>query len=62
MQQHTKGLEHTLSMKTCYGYYMNHSLFLAIKFVGDLSQFCGFLREIRFPPPMKLTFTILLKY
>jgi len=27
MQQHTKGLEHTLSMKNCYGYYMNHSFF-----------------------------------
>ena len=25
-----------------------------IKFVSDLCQVCGFLRELRFPPPIKL--------
>ena len=32
-----------------------------IKFVSDLWQVCGFLRVLRFPPPIKLTATILLK-
>jgi hypothetical protein len=29
-----------------------------IKFVSDLSQVGGFLRALRFPPPIKLTVTI----
>ena len=29
-----------------------------IKFVSDLRQVCGFLRFLRFPPPIKLTATI----
>ena len=29
-----------------------------IKFVSDLRQVGGFLRELRFPPPIKLTATI----
>ena len=29
-----------------------------IKFVSDLRQFCGFLRVLWFPPPIKLTATI----
>jgi hypothetical protein len=33
-----------------------------IKFVSDLRQVGGFLRVLRFPPPIKLTATILLKY
>ena len=33
-----------------------------IKFVSDLRQVGGFLRENRFPPPMKLSVTIWLKY
>ena len=33
-----------------------------IKFVSDLRQVRGFLRVIRFPPPIKLTATIKLKY
>jgi hypothetical protein len=33
-----------------------------IQFVFDLLQVSGFLRVIRFPPPIKLTDTIKLKY
>jgi hypothetical protein len=33
-----------------------------IKFVSDLREICGFPRVLWFPPPMKLTDTILLKY
>jgi hypothetical protein len=33
-----------------------------IKFVSDLRQVDGFLRVLRFPPPIKLTTTIQLKY
>ena len=33
-----------------------------IKFVTDLRQVCGFLRELRFPPLIKLTAPIQLKY
>jgi hypothetical protein len=33
-----------------------------IKFVSDLGQVSGFLRVLRFPPPIKLTITIYLKY
>ena len=29
-----------------------------IKFVSDLRQVCGFLRVLRFPPPITLTATI----
>ena len=29
-----------------------------IKFVSDLRQVCGFLRVLRFPPPIKLAATI----
>jgi hypothetical protein len=34
----------------------------AIKSVSDLRQVGGFLRVLGFPPPIKLTATILLKY
>jgi hypothetical protein len=33
-----------------------------IKFVSDLRQVGGFLRLLRFPPPIKLTAMIQLKY
>jgi hypothetical protein len=33
-----------------------------IKLVGDLRQVCGFLRELRFSPPIKQHATIELKY
>jgi hypothetical protein len=33
-----------------------------IKFVSDLRQVCGFLRVLRYPPPIKLTSTISLEY
>ena len=33
-----------------------------VKFVSDLRQVGGFLRVFRFPPPIKLTSTIKLKY
>jgi len=36
--------------------------YYVIKFVSDLRQVGGFFRIIRFPPPIKLTTTILLKY
>ena len=32
--------------------------YYVIKFVSDLRQVCGFLRVLRFPPPIKLTATI----
>jgi hypothetical protein len=32
-----------------------------IKFVSDLRQVGGFLRVLRFPPPIKMTTTIYLK-
>jgi len=35
---------------------------LCDKFVSDLRQVGGFLRVLRFPPPIKLTATIQLKY
>jgi hypothetical protein len=35
--------------------------YCVIKFVSDLWQVCGFLLVLRFPPPIKLTATILLK-
>jgi hypothetical protein len=33
-----------------------------IKFVSDLRHVCGFLQILWFPPPIKLTATIWLKY
>ena len=36
--------------------------YYVIKFVSDLRQIGGFLRLFRFPPPIKLTATIQLKY
>jgi len=33
-------------------------LYYVIKFVSDLRQVGGFLRVLRFPPPIKLTATI----
>ena len=33
-----------------------------IKFANDMQQVGGFLRALRFPPPIKVTATILLKY
>jgi len=36
--------------------------YYVIKFVSDLRQVDGFLRVIRFPPPIQLTATIWLKY
>ena len=41
------------------GYSIQHYV---IKFVNDLRQIGGFLRVLQFPPPIKLTTTILLKY
>jgi hypothetical protein len=35
---------------------------LCDKIVGDLQQVSGFLQVIRFPPPVKLSATIKLKY
>jgi len=35
---------------------------LCDKFVSDLRQVSGFLRVLQFPPPIKLTATIQLKY
>jgi len=45
------------------GYYVNDGEVYSIqhyviKFVSDLRQVCGFLRVLRFPPPIKLTATI----
>ena len=37
-------------------YSMHH---FVIKFVSDLSQVGGFLQVLRFPPPIKLTATII---
>jgi hypothetical protein len=34
------------------------ALHYVIKFVSDLRQVSGFLRVLRFPPPIKLTATI----
>jgi hypothetical protein len=36
--------------------------YYVIKFVSDLRQVDGFLRVFQFPPPIKLTATIYLKY
>jgi hypothetical protein len=36
--------------------------YYVIKFVSDLRQVGGFLRVLRFPPPIKLTAMIELKY
>ena len=33
-----------------------------IKFISDLRQVGGFLRLLRFPPPIRLTATVYLKY
>ena len=41
------------------GYSIQH---FVVKFVGDLRQVGGFLQLLRFPPPIKLTATIQLKY
>jgi hypothetical protein len=38
--------------------YMYSIQYYVIKFVSDLWQVCGFLRVLRFPPPIKLTATI----
>ena len=35
-----------------------YSIHYVIKFVSDLRKVGGFLRELRFPPPIKLTATI----
>ena len=35
-----------------------YSIHYVIKFVSDLRQVGGFLRVLRFPPPIKLTATI----
>jgi hypothetical protein len=39
-------------------YWIQH----VIKLISDLRQVSGFLRVFRFPPPIKLTATIKLKY
>jgi hypothetical protein len=44
-----------LKFSDCYGGFMTHYV---IKFVSDLRQVGGFLRVLRFPPPIKLTATI----
>ena len=36
--------------------------YYVIKFVSEIRQVCGFLRVQWFPPPIKLTATIYLKY
>ena len=36
--------------------------YYVVKFVSDLQRVGGFLRVLRFAPPIKLTATILLKY
>jgi hypothetical protein len=36
--------------------------YYVIKYVNDLRQVSDFLRVLRFPPPIKLTATIYLKY
>ena len=41
--------------RSCEVYSIQHYL---IKFVSDLRQVDGFLRTLRFPPPIKLTATI----
>jgi hypothetical protein len=40
-------------------YWIQHYV---IKFVSDLRQIRDFLRVLQFPPPIKLTATIYLKY
>jgi len=45
--------------RSCEVYWMQHRV---IKSVNDMRQICGFLRAFRFPPPIKVTATILLKY
>ncbi len=37
-------------------------VYKVIKFVSDMRHVSGFLRLPRFPPPIKVTATILLKY
>ena len=44
---------------SCEVYSIQHYV---IKFVSDLWQVSGFLLVLRFPPPIKLTATIQLKY
>jgi hypothetical protein len=39
-------------------FYVYSMQYYVIKFVSDLRQVCGFLRVLRFPPPIKLTATI----
>jgi hypothetical protein len=50
-----------MSLNAAYGemYSIQHYV---IKFVSDLRQVSDFLRLLRFPPPIKLTATILPKY
>jgi hypothetical protein len=50
-----------VSSNPTYGkvYSIQHYL---IKFVSDLQQFGGFLQIFRFPPPVKFTAAIYLKY
>ena len=42
--------------RSCEVYSIQHYV---TKFVSDLRQVCGLLRVIRFPPPIKLTATLL---
>ena len=54
-------LPNVVSSNTAHGdvYSIQH---LVIKFVSDVRQVSGFLPVLRFPPPIKRTATLLLKY
>ena len=54
-------ITNVVSSNPAYGelYLIQHYV---IKFVSDMQQVDGFLRILRFPPPIKLTATIELKY
>jgi len=52
---HGQTLSHIVVSSTGEVYSIQHYV---INFVNDLRQVGGFLRELRFPPPIKLTATI----
>jgi hypothetical protein len=59
------GLTSSLRVATPLRVYVTFSQkfsYYVIKFVSDLQRDGGFLRVLRFPPPIKLTATIQLKY
>ena len=55
-----RGSDHmVVGFTTTYAISAHHSIqHYVIKFVSDLRQVDGFLRVLRFPPPIKLTATI----